>query len=166
MLSIIAAVAKNGAIGKDNKLLWHIPEDLKRFKRITTGGKLLMGRKTFESLPGVLPDREHIVVTNNADFGRENTKIISASALRPLLEQYADTACTEEVFVIGGESVYTQALPYCEKIYLTIVEKSFEADTFFPAIGKDWTVAEQSELQTDEKSGLQFYYQTLCRTRF
>ncbi len=160
MLSIIAAVAKNGAIGLDNKLLWHISEDLKRFKAITHGKTIIMGRKTFESLPGILPDRKHIVVTNKGIEDKSGNVSI-CNNLNALLEELS--LDKEEAFVIGGESVYAQAMPYCNKLYLTIVEKDFEGDTFFPTVDYDvWRSVEKSGVMTD-KSGLAFYYHTLVR---
>lgn len=163
MISIIVAKAKNNAIGMDNKLLWHISEDLKRFKRITDGKTILMGRKTFQSLPGVLPNRKHIIATKNKDF-KTDDNIITDPDLQSLLQAYSDPSCEEEVFVIGGASVYSQALPYCGKLYFTIVERDFEGDTFFPEIDyNEWAVLERSETMTDEKSGINFYYLTLER---
>ncbi|MDR2903439.1 MAG: dihydrofolate reductase [Clostridiales bacterium] len=165
MLSIIAAVAQNNALGKENKLLWHLSEDLKRFKAITTGAKLLMGRKTFDSLPGILPNRQHFVVTRSS--GKISTdQVFWITDPLPLFEKYRDSR--EELFVIGGASLYGQALPFCEKLYLTIVEKDFDADTFFPNWAwaeKDWTTIEHSEPRADEKSGLQFYYLTLIKKK-
>jgi dihydrofolate reductase len=166
MLSIIVAIAKNNAIGKDNRLLCHIPADLKRFKAITTGKKLLMGRKTFDSLPGVLANRPHIVVSKSAPAENNDPRVSWTNNPLPLFKKYGAPDCAEEIFVIGGASLYAQALPFCDKLYLTYIEEEFEADTFFPAWDeKEWTVAEKSELLTDEKNGLQFYYETLTRVR-
>lgn len=100
MISIIVAVAQNDAIGKDNKLLWHISNDLKRFKEITSNKKMIMGRKTFESLPGILPNREHIVITRDTDFKVDSDQVTVIHDLNSLLEKYSTH--DDEIFVIGG----------------------------------------------------------------
>lgn len=120
---------QNKAIGKGNRLLWHIPEDLKRFKNITSGHAIIMGRKTFESIGRPLPNRTNIVVTSDKSFIAENCTIchtiedalIEAKKIEP-----------EEVFIIGGGQVYNQTINLADKLYLTIVEGEFEADAFFP----------------------------------
>lgn len=130
MISVIAAIGKNRELGKDNKLLWHIPEDLKRFKHLTTGHVVIMGRKTFESLGKPLPNRINIVVTRNVTFK------VEGGITKPSLEQAIDWAKRltrqDEIFVIGGGQIYQQALPLAHKLYLTVVNASFDADTFFP----------------------------------
>lgn len=132
MLSIIVATDLNGGIGKDNQLLFKIKEDLKRFKELTTGKTVIMGRKTFESLPnGALPNRHNIVITTS---NRINTispieSLVFKNNIEELVEEYKDSE--EEIFVIGGGFIYQQFLPYCKKIYLTRVHGEFEADTFF-----------------------------------
>lgn len=122
MLSIIVAKAQNNIIGKDNKLLWHIPEDLKRFKDLTTGHTIIMGRKTFESLGRVLPNRKHIVFTQNSDFkvNDENVKIVH-SMLE--IQEYIENK--EENFVIGGAMIYNLLMPYVNKMYITEIHKDF-----------------------------------------
>ena len=129
-ISIIVAIAENMAIGKDNKLLWHISEDLKRFKKLTTGHTLIMGRNTFLSLPtGALPNRRHIVISDQNGDHFESCEM--AASIEEAIQM---TESTEECFVIGGGIVYKQFLPLVGKLYLTRVEQSFEADTFFPEI--------------------------------
>src|SRR5471030_1156974 len=153
MISISVAVAMNNVIGKDNKLLWHISEDLKRFKMITSNKKMIMGRKTFESLPGILPNREHIVITRDENFKVDSDKVTIVHDLNSLLEKYSK--CEDEIFVIGGAEIYKQLLPYTQKIYLTKIDETFESDTFFPVINYDEFKKEYiSELFTDEKNGL------------
>ncbi len=134
MLSIIVAKAQNNIIGKDNKLLWHIPEDLKMFKKLTTGHIIIMGRKTFESLGRVLPNRKHIVFTQNPDFkiNNENVKVIH-SMLE--IQEYIENK--EENFVIGGAMIYNLLMPYTNKMYITEIHKDFEGDTVFPKINLD-----------------------------
>ena len=162
MISISVAVAKNNVIGKDNKLLWHISEDLKRFKRITSNKKMIMGRKTFESLPGILPNREHIVVTRDENFKVDSDKVTIVHDLNSLLEKYSK--CEDEIFVIGGAEIYKQLLPYTQKIYLTKIDETFEGDTYFPEINYDEFKTDYvSEQFTDEKNGLNYTFIDLVR---
>ena len=131
MLSLIVAKAKNNIIGKDNHLLWHIPDDLKRFKERTTGHTIIMGRKTFESLGGILPDRMHIILSRNPDFviDSESVKVVhSLLELQPYMDD------EEEHFVIGGAMIYNFLMPYVKKMYVTEIKKDFEGDAFFPII--------------------------------
>ena len=149
MLSIIVAKAQNNIIGKDNKLLWHLPEDLKRFKNLTTGHTIIMGRKTFESLGRVLPNRKHIVFTQNPDFkvNDENVKVVHS-----MLEIQEYIEDKEENFVIGGAMIYNLLMPYVNKMYVTEIHKDFEGDTFFPKINLDiWKeVSREKGEKTDE----------------
>ncbi|MEG1003678.1 dihydrofolate reductase [Clostridium sp.] len=162
MLSIIVATASNNAIGKDNKLLWHISEDLKRFKEITSGHKILMGRKTFESLPGILPNRPHVVLTRDTTFNVDSDKVTVLNDLEEVIRLYKDSA--EEVFIIGGGEIYNSLIPYANKLYLTKVKKDFDCDTFFPQIDvNEWDVIHNSGDKTDEKSGLNFEFIDLIR---
>jgi dihydrofolate reductase len=154
-LSLIVAVAENGAIGKNNDLLWHISADLKHFKALTTGHCIIMGRKTYESFPKrPLPNRRNIVITNNMDYCEEGCEVVHS-----VEEAIALCKDDEQSFVIGGATVYTQFLPLVNKLYLTKVFATFEADTFFPEI--DLSQFEQtaaSEVFTDEKSGLRYQF--------
>ena len=163
MLSIIVAIAaSNNAIGKDNSLLWHISEDLKRFKEITSGHKILMGRKTFESLPGILPNREHIILTRDKNFNVDSDKVTIINNIEDAIKYYKDS--NEEIFIIGGGEIYKEFLPLANKLYLTKVYKDFDADTFFPQINLDeWKVIHTSETKIDEKSGLNFEFIDLLR---
>ena len=132
MLSIIVAVAENNVIGGDNKLLWHIPEDLKRFKAITSGNTIIMGRKTFESLPGMLPKRHHIVISrSNPDLDQQ---VEIFSDINAFMEAYQDK--DEEIFVIGGAQIYSQMLPFASKLILTEIDQSYDADVYFPEFDK------------------------------
>lgn len=138
-LSIIVATDINGGIGNNNKLLFHIKEDLRRFKELTTGHTIIMGRKTFDSLPnGALPNRYNIVLTTSNRINTLNPtqSLIFKNNIEELIEQYKDSE--QEVFVIGGGFIYQQFLPYCNKIYLTRVNSKFEADTFFKYNENEW----------------------------
>jgi dihydrofolate reductase len=126
-ISIIAAIGPNRELGKDNKLLWHIPEDLKRFKDLTMGKVVIMGRKTYESLRKPLSNRINIIITRN-----QNRKLDKCLVVNSLEEAMEKSKASGEAFIIGGGEIYKQALPYAQKLYLTIVEGQFEADTFFP----------------------------------
>jgi dihydrofolate reductase len=128
IISIIAAIASNGGIGKNNRLLCRIAEDMERFKTLTTGHCVIMGRKTFESVGKVLPNRTNIVISSTL---QPYEGVIIASTLPNALDLCKDE---EEVFVIGGESIYRQALPLASRIYLTKIHGSFDADAFFPQI--------------------------------
>lgn len=129
MISIIVAIASNRTIGADNKLLWHISEDLQHFKSITTGHPVIMGRKTFESLGRPLPRRQNVVITRNASYAPEGVTVVHS-----LEEALALFPADDEVFVIGGGEIYREAMHLADKIYLTVVEKDYEGDTHFPEI--------------------------------
>lgn len=162
MISIIVAIAKDNVIGKDNKLLWHISEDLKRFKKITTGKKMIMGRKTFESLPGILPNREHIVLTRDNNFNVDSDKVTIEHDFNSVLQRYLK--CEDEVFVIGGAEIYKQFLPYAKKLYLTKVDEEFEGDTYFPGINySNYNTEYTSKKFIDEKNGLHYTFVNLIQ---
>ena len=162
MLSISVAVAKNNVIGKDNTLPWHISEDLKRFKRITSDKKMIMGRKAFESLPGILPNRKHIIITRNTDFKVDSDMVKIVYDLNSLVEKYSK--CEDEIFVIGGAEIYEQFLPYVQKIYLTQIDENFDGDTYFPELNyNEFKTEFTSEKFTDEKNGLHYTFIDLER---
>lgn len=152
MLSIIVAVGENNEIGKDNKLLWHLPNDLKYFKKVTNGGIIIMGRKTFESLPFVLPNRHHIVITNDVNYKINNENVTIVHSIDEIKNYIQDE---KEYFVIGGGSIYKLLLQYCGTLYVTKVYKSFDADTFFPEINnKEWDLISFQNGLIDEKNTL------------
>ncbi len=144
MISIIVAIAENSAIGRNNELLWHIPEDLRRFKRITDGHKVIMGKRTWESLPlRPLPGRTNIVISDDPDDRFQGCTM--AYSIEEALDH-----CNrdEECFVVGGGMIYRQFLPLADKLYITRVHASFDADTFFPEIEEDtWEVYETEKGQ-------------------
>lgn len=128
-ISLIAAIGQNRELGKDNHLLWHIPKDLQRFRELTTGHVVIMGQKTFESIGQPLPKRINIVLTQKTDF--QPAGCLIAHSLEKALS-LAKQHEPEEIFFIGGGQVYQQALPMVNRIYLTVVEGEYEADTYFP----------------------------------
>jgi dihydrofolate reductase len=128
-ISIIAAIAQNRAIGKDNKLLWHIAEDLQHFKKLTSGHPIIMGQNTFESLGRPLPNRTNIVLTLGKSF--QAPGCVMAYSLDEATK-IASEKDKEEIFFIGGGQIYTQAIKFADKLYLTFVEGEYDADTFFP----------------------------------
>lgn len=129
IISLIAAIGKNRELGKDNKLLWHIPEDMKRFKALTTGHVVIMGRKTHESIGKTLPNRMNIVITKDKNYHAPNCTI--AHSLDEAICR-AQESENDEIFIIGGGQIYAQSISYADKLYLTIVNETCEADTFFP----------------------------------
>ncbi len=163
MLSIIVAKAKNNIIGKDNKLLWNLPEDLKHFKELTTGHTMIMGRKTFQSLGRVLPNRKHIIFSQNPDFkvDDENVEVVhSLLQIQNLIEG------KEEVFVIGGAMIYNFLMPYVKKMYVTEIEKDFDGDTFFPVIDNNiWKEISREKGIKNEKNNLDYYFVTYERVK-
>ena len=148
MISMIAAVAKNRAIGFENKLIYWLPNDLKRFKQLTTGHTIIMGRKTFDSLPkGALPNRRNIILSTRLEEAPEGFEVVSS--IKQALEAVKDE---EEVFIMGGGMVYELFLPYTDRLYLTRIGKSFEADTYFPYINfEEWDLVDLEVIDDDPK---------------
>ena len=163
MLSIIVAVAKNNVIGKDNQLIWHLPEDLKRFKRLTTNHTIIMGRKTFESLGRVLPNRKHVILCNDAKINMDNENVEILDDISKI-KKYIDS--DEENFVIGGATIYKLLMPYTNKMYVTHINQDFEGDAYFPEISEnDWKVIEKEKGLKDEKNPFDYEYITYERIR-
>ena len=158
---IIAAVTRDGALGKDGDLLYHISADLRRFKSLTLGHPVIMGRKTFQSFPnGPLPGRLNVVITRNKDF--EYPGIKTASSLD---EAVSECIGNDKIFVIGGGRIYAEALSLASCLELTVIEVDRpDADTFFPFYENgDWEIVEESESQTDPRSGVDYRFVTLRR---
>ena len=156
MLSIIVAKAKNNTIGKDNKLLWNIPDDLKRFKELTINHNIIMGRKTFESIGRILPNRKHIIFSQNPDFKIDNENIeIVHSMLQ--IQQYIEDE--NENFLIGGAMIYNLLMPYVTKMYVTEIDKDFEGDTVFPRINTEvWQEVSREDGPKDEENDFKYEY--------
>ncbi|MDR2231757.1 MAG: dihydrofolate reductase [Tannerella sp.] len=156
MLSIIVALGEKNEIGCRNRLPWHLPADLKRFKELTTGHAIVMGRKTYESLPnGALPNRKNIVLSRNPDFSCPDCRVFS-SLPEALIKLSGET----EVFIIGGSQLFSQALPLVDKLYLTRIHSEFpEADTFFPEIDESgWIKCSEIAHSVDEKNCYSFTF--------
>lgn len=160
MINIIVAASKNHVIGKDNKLLWHLPNDLKYFKAITTGHPIIMGRKTFESIGKPLPNRLNIVISRNKFESTEN--LIYATSLPEAI--VIAEAKDQEIFVIGGGEIYKQALPLANKIHFTLVDTIIEGDTFFPELNENEWQVESSEFHPkDEKHAFNYTFLIYCK---
>lgn len=163
MLSVIVATAKNNVIGKDNQLIWHLPEDLKRFKKLTTGKTIIMGRKTFESLGRVLPNRKHVILTKSLDYKVDHEAVEVVNDVSEL-EPYINSS--EENFVIGGGAIYRLLMPYANRLYITRIEKEFEGDTYFPQIDEqEWEIVEVEEGIQNEENPYPYSYITYQRKK-
>lgn len=161
IISIIVAIAQNGAIGKNNQLLWHISNDLKRFKKITAGCSVIMGKRTLFSLPkGPLPNRRNIVLSDTLTDCFEG----GCETAFSIEEALSKVNGEEEVFIIGGGMIYEQFLTLADKLYLTIVEKDFDADTFFPKIDfSEWELIEKENIGNDPNVDFSYRYETWLR---
>jgi len=158
-LSIIVAVAENNIIGDNNQLIWYIPDDLKRFKSLTMGHHIIMGRKTWESIGRPLPGRKSIVVTRNINFKADGALV--ANSLPQALEMAKDD---DEAFIIGGGELYQQALPLASRLYLTKVHKHFEGDVAFPDIDyTEWHQISSEKGKPNAKDGLEYSFVNLER---
>ena len=159
MLSIIAVIGKNRELGKDNHLLWNIPGDLKRFKDITKGHPVIMGRKTLESIGHPLPNRTNIVISSHSSYSSyPSYTVLCASSLDEAIEKAKSAPGAEEIFIIGGGSVYAAALDRADRLYLTVVDATAAADTFFPDYCRFTKVIEES---SHEENGIRYTYRTL-----
>ncbi|RUT79482.1 dihydrofolate reductase [Ancylomarina longa] len=148
MVSIIVAASRNNVIGKDNQLIWRLSADLQRFKKLTTGHTIIMGRKTFESIGKPLPNRNSIIITNQADYSVAGCLVVHS--LEEALEKSKDQ---EEVFIIGGGSIYKTALSRVDKLYLTLVHHNFKGDTYFPQLNTaDWEISDRKDCFPDDKN--------------
>jgi len=161
LLSQVVAAADNNAIGKDNKLLWCLPNDMKFFKNTTWGMPVIMGRKTFESLGRPLAGRTNIIITRQNDWKPEG-----AFTVHDITEAMAEAAATDakEAFIIGGGEIYKQTLPVTQRIYITRVHTSLEADTFFPEINEnEWQLLSHLDFPADEKHAYPYSFQVWQR---
>ena len=159
-ITLIAAAAENNALGKDNDLVWHLPDDFKRFKKLTSHHHIIMGRKTFESFPKPLPNRTHIVITRKSDYDA-GEHIIVVNSIEEAIKTVVDD---ENPYIIGGGEIYKLGIKYATHIELTRVHGTFEADAFFPEIDADtWELLEESYHPKDEKHDYAFTYLTYAK---
>jgi dihydrofolate reductase len=158
-LSLIAAMAENRVIGRDNQLPWRLPADLQHFKRLTLGKPIVMGRKTWESLPGLLPERPHIVITSNPDYQANGCAVVNS--IDQALKAAGDV---EEIMIVGGAAFYEQMLPMADHLYLTIVHTEVDGDAFFPDYdASQWQEREREAHHADERNPFDYTFLTLDR---
>ena len=161
-ITIIVAAAENNAIGKDNDLIWNLPNDLKRFKKLTSGHSIIMGRKTFDSFPGLLPNRKHIVISRNKNISFSD----EVTVVNNFEDAIRETGDDENPFIIGGGQIYKLAMDLVDKIELTRVHEEFKADTFFPKIDEDkWKLIHEEFNEKDERHQFSFTYKTYIKIR-
>ena len=161
-ITIIVAAAENNAIGKDNDLIWSLPNDLKRFKKLTSGHSIIMGRKTFDSFPGLLPNRKHIVISRNKNISFSD----EVTVVNNFEDAIRETGDDENPFIIGGGQIYKLAMDLGDKIELTRVHEEFKADTFFPKIDEDkWKLIHEEFNEKDERHRFSFTYKTYIKIR-
>lgn len=159
MIVMIAAVAENNALGKNNELVWHLPNDFKRFKELTSGHYIIMGRKTFESFPKPLPNRTHVVITRQENYHPEGCIVVNSI-------ENAIKACPENetIYIIGGGEIYNQGLAFSDTIEITKVHGEFEADAFFPEIkAEEWELVQSEFNAKDERHLYNYTYQTFVK---
>ena len=159
MIILIAAVAQNNALGKNNDLLWHLPKDFKRFKEITSGHHIIMGRKTFESFPKPLPNRTNVVITRQKDYSKEGCIVVQDI-------EKAIEVCpkNEPVYIIGGGEIYSQSIHFANQLDITKVHHSFEADVYFPQIDLEkWELTSEIFNPKDDRHFYDFSFQTFVR---
>jgi dihydrofolate reductase len=158
MITIIAAIGKNRELGKDNDLIWHLPNDLKRFKKVTSGHDVIMGRKTFESLGKPLPNRTNIIITRNGNFKADDCIIVSS------LENALKACDDSNPFILGGAEIYSQAIKVADVLDLTLVDAVLEADVFFPEIDLTmWKETTRQDFDSDEKHQYAYSFVTYLR---
>jgi dihydrofolate reductase len=156
MISMIACMARNRVIGKDNQMPWHLPEDLKFFKRTTLGYPVVMGRSTYESIGQALPGRENIILTRDRRFTADQCRVVHS--VEDVLQLKKD------LFIIGGAATYEQFMPYADRLYITIIDQDFEGDTFFPYIDpEEWQLVEQVPGSKNEKNPYDYTFNTFER---
>ncbi len=159
MISLIAAVSKNRVIGDSNKLIWHLPADLKRFKELTVGHSIVMGRKTYESIGRPLPNRRNIIITRDENYTVQDCEIVNSIEEALLITN-------NDCFIIGGGEIYKQTVTLANKIYLTLIDSDFAGDTYFPDIDQKWFVCEEQVQIKDEKNPYNYKFVTYERFDF
>ncbi|MEH7109445.1 dihydrofolate reductase [Bacillus sp. JJ1764] len=155
MISYIVAMDENRVIGKENQLPWHLPEDLKFFKRVTMGHPIAMGRKTHESIGRILPGRENMVITRQAELECEGCTVFHS------IEEFltASKGREDEIFVIGGAEIFKELFPYADRLYITKIHEKFDGDTFFPEFNwEEWKLISSEKGKTDEKNPYKYEF--------
>lgn len=161
MVIMIAAVAENNALGKNNNLLWHLPNDFKRFKEITSGHHIIMGRKTFESFPKPLPNRTHVIITRQNDFEYEGCIVV-----QNIEKALSVCPINENLYIIGGGEIYQQAISFADQLDITRVHHSFDADVYFPEIDTEiWELTSETFHLKDERHLFDYTFQTFVRKK-
>ena len=163
MITIIAAAGENNSLGKDNDLVWHLPDDFKRFKELTSGNHILMGRKTFETFPKPLPNRTHLIITRQNDYSVPE-KCFTFDSIQSALYEVLEHS-DNNMWIIGGGEIYKQSMKIADRIELTRVHSEFEADTFFPEIGDEWELVSEEYHPADERHKYDFTYLTYDRRK-
>lgn len=159
MIKIIVAMSKNRVIGDSNKLIWHLPADLKRFKEITLGHPIVMGRKTFQSIGRILPGRRNIIISRDENFNAVGVEVVNSIEEALLLTN-------SDCFVIGGGEIYRQFLEFSSQIYMTVVDGEFSGDTTFPKLDENWFISSQEDFLSDEKNRHNYSFLTYERFEF
>ena len=160
-ISLIVAMAANRAIGLDNKMPWHLSADLKKFKAITMGSPIVMGRKTYESIGRPLPGRSNIIISRNSDYQQAGCLVFND--IKAAIE--ASSKDAEEIFIIGGAELYKATLPHADNLYLTLINQDFNGDTFFPEIDfKAWTEASREDISDDPSVNFSYSFLKLSKT--
>jgi dihydrofolate reductase len=152
-------MSKNRVIGNNNELIWKLSSDLKRFKELTTGHPVVMGRKTYESIGRPLPNRRNIIITRNSEYEVEGCEVVSSLEEALLLSG-------NDCFIIGGGEIYKQSLELADKIYLTLVHKDFEGDTQFPELSKEWAIIDNKDFEADQKNEYNYSFIEYDRYEF
>ena len=152
-------MSKNRVIGNNNELIWKLSSDLKRFKELTTGHPVVMGRKTYESIGRPLPNRRNIIITRNSEYEVEGCEVVSSLEEALLLTN-------NDCFIIGGGEIYKQSLELADKIYLTLVHKDFEGDTQFPELSKEWAIIDNKDFEADQKNEYNYSFIEYDRYEF
>ena len=153
MISVIVAYGKDRVIGKDNKMPWHLPADLRYFKETTLNKTVVMGRKTFESIGKALPGRKNVVITSQEDFKASGCEVISS------FEEALKLDKQEDIFIIGGATIYEQAIDHADLLYITYIDEEFEGDAFFPEWNEeDWVLQSSNKGMKDEKNNYNYYF--------
>lgn len=151
MIKLIVAISKNRVIGDSNKLIWNLPADLKRFKEVTTGHPIVMGRKTFQSIGRPLPNRRNIIITRDETYEAEGCEVVNSIEEALLLTN-------NDCFIIGGGEIYKQTLPISNQIYMTVIDSEFEGDTYFPEIDRSWYISKKEDFLSDDKNAYNYTF--------